>query len=386
MTAGMNEMTLDTNNRNTETKEMTYIWEQAIEKMKKTANRIKDGFPHVSLNGQYNDEGPGWWTSGFWPGILWQLYRVTGDEALKTYARSCEDQQDQVLYGFETVHHDVGFMWILSALADYKLTGDKVSRKRALVAASYLASRFNLKGGFIRAWTKEVFEDCQGWAIIDCMMNIPLLYWASEELDDPRFRHIAMAHADTVIKEFIREDGSVHHIVCFDPETGERTGALAGQGFSEDSAWARGSAWAIYGFALSYRYTGEKRYLDTALKAARFFMASLEDNGIPKWDFRASEDKNDAWDSSAASCAASGLLELAALTEGDTSDWSRASAIDLLTSLAEHCQPGDGEEALLADGTVNYNRDKHVNTPIIYGDFYYLEALGKLNGQTEIFW
>lgn len=152
-------------------------------------------------------------------------------------------------------------------MAQFKLLGHEDSRRRAMTAASHLAGRFNPAGQFIRAWNQP---ERVGWAIIDCMMNLPLLYWASEETKDPRFRHIARLHADTTLREFLRLDGSTHHIVCFDPETGERQEALGGQGYDPNSAWSRGTAWAIYGMALSARYTGDQRYIDAAKRSADF--------------------------------------------------------------------------------------------------------------------
>ncbi|MDG0809547.1 glycoside hydrolase family 88 protein [Cohnella rhizosphaerae] len=149
------------------------------------------------------------------------------------------------------------------------------------------------------------------------MMNLPLLYWASREIEDPRYRLIAEIHADTVLREFVQADGSVHHIVSFDPETGERRGALAGQGYAADSAWSRGAAWALYGFALSYTYTGKDKYLAAAQKAARFFLDHLPADLVPYWDFRLPADAEEMpKDSSAAAIAASGLMELAFSLQG----------------------------------------------------------------------
>ncbi|MCT4597679.1 MAG: glycoside hydrolase family 88 protein [Vallitalea sp.] len=362
-------------------------WEQAIKKVSQISNRIEDTFPHVSIEGQYNSERSGFWTAGFWPGLLWLIYKETQDENIKKYAVSCEMQLDKDLHNFVGIHHDVGFMWILSSVAHYKLLKDEESRKRGLIAASHLAGRFNIKGNFIRAWTDKVYADSQGWAIIDCIMNVPLLYWASEELNDPRFKHIAMAHTETVMNEFIRNDGSVHHIVCFDPESGERVGALGGQGYSEESAWARGAAWAIYGLSIGYGYTKDKRYLDKAKQVAHFFIANLPEDKLPCWDFRAPKEHRDGKDSSAAACAASGLLELCKYLDGIERDFYHEKAEEILHSLYENYGAwGDEEEALITMGTVNYTRSKYVNTPIIYGDYFFVEALAKLKGEEELFW
>ncbi|WP_113673955.1 glycoside hydrolase family 88 protein [Vallitalea guaymasensis] len=362
-------------------------WEQVVEKVDRISDRIKDTFPHVSIDGKYDSQRSGWWTAGFWPGLLWLIYKDTKEDKLKEYAVSCEEKLDYDLNNFLDIHHDVGFMWILSSVAHYKLLNDEAAKRRGLIAASHLAGRFNIKGNFIRAWNDNVFNHSEGWAIIDCMMNIPLLYWASEETKDPRFKHIAMAHTDTVIKEFIREDGSVHHIVCFDPNTGKRLNASGGQGYSPESAWARGSAWAIYGLSIGYGYTKEKRYLEKAKQATDFFLANLPDDKAPCWDFRAPKEQRDGKDTSAAACAASGMLEMCKYLEGSQKEYYYKNAEEILKSLYENYGAWDeDEEALIKMGTVNYTKQKYVNTPIIYGDYFFVEALEKLRGENKIFW
>ncbi|MCT4596464.1 MAG: glycoside hydrolase family 88 protein [Vallitalea sp.] len=362
-------------------------WEKINTKVDRISNRIQDGFPHVSIKGQYNNERCGWWTDGFWPGILWLVYRETNNNKLSKYAVSCEKKLDTVLNDFIELHHDVGFIWILSSVAHYKVLEDQDARKKGLIAASHLAGRFNIKGNFIRAWTNRVASDSQGWAIIDCIMNIPLLFWASEEINDPRFKHIAMAHVDTVLKEFIREDGSVHHIICFNPETGERLEALGGQGYSPDSAWSRGVAWAIYGLTIAYSYTREKKYLEGAKRAAHYFISNLPEDKVPCWDFRAPKNQRDAKDSSAAACAASGMIEISKYVDEYERDLYIDAAKDILKSLYENYGAWDeNEEALIKMGTVNYTNNKYINTPIIYGDFFFVEAILKLRGRQELFW
>jgi unsaturated chondroitin disaccharide hydrolase len=364
-------------------------WNRTVDKINRTSRRIGPTFPHLSVNGQYDTTSPQWWTSGFWPGILWLVYRETGDEQLRKYAISCEEQLDSVLQEFDQLSHDIGFMWSLSAVAQYKLTNNAISKRRGLIAASHLAGRFNLKGSFIRAWPDSKAENRAGWAIIDCAMNLPILYWASETLNDPRFAFIAMAHADTVLREFIREDGSVRHIVCFDPATGGRIQVLHGQGYSVDSAWSRGNAWALHGLALSYRYTREQRYLDAAKRVAHFFIAGLPDDHVPYWDFRAPEGERDCVDTSAAACAASGLLEIANAVPVLESPVYQCAAERIVKSLYEHygAWDRDEEEGLVTKGTVFYKSERYPNhVPIIYGDFFFVEALTKLRGQKEVIW
>jgi unsaturated chondroitin disaccharide hydrolase len=245
--------------------------ERVLAKLEGTSARIGDTIPYRTINGVYNDLSGdiSWWTNGFWPGILWLAYRETKNETYAKLARGVEKRLDEALDDFYGLHHDVGFMWHISSVANYKLTGDKTAVKKGYVAASVLASRFNPAGNFIRAWNGE---QNTGWAIIDCMMNLPILYWAADFMKDPRFTNIAVAHAETAMKNFIREDGSAKHICKFDPVTGEYVENYGGQGYSEQSSWGRGTAWALYGFALSSKYTGRKEFTDTAKKVANFFI------------------------------------------------------------------------------------------------------------------
>ncbi len=358
-------------------------WNRTITKLTRTSQRIDDTFPHVSRQGRYDSAAPQWWTAGFWPGLLWLAYRDTQDKRFSRLAESCELKLDAVLQGFDTLDHDTGFIWSLTSVARYKLLGGEESRRRALHAASILASRFNLSGRFIRAWN----FGSTGWAIIDCMMNLPLLYWASETIGDPRFAHIANAHAETVLKHFLRADGSSRHIVSFDPQTGAFIEALGGQGYAPDSAWARGASWALHGFALAYRYTRLPQYLEASRRVADFFLASLPADGVPPWDFRAPQGPDTPLDSSAGACAASGLLELARLVPAADAEKYRKGGEDLVRALDRKCGAWDqDEEGLLLHATGHKPEGSNIDVPLIYGDYYFVEALSKLRGHVPTFW
>jgi len=359
------------------------VWARVVKKLLQTSRRIGDTFPHATSAGRYDAAAAGWWTAGFWPGLLWLVYRETNDARLCAIAESCERKLDSVLWGFDELWHDVGFMWSLTSVARYKLLKADDSRRRALLAASVLAARFNLRGQFIRAWN----ENRVGWAIIDTMMNLPLLYWASACTGDPRFKYIAMAHADTALRHFVRSDGSCRHIVSFNPDTGAFIEAVSGQGEAPESAWSRGIAWAIYGLALSYRYTGEARYLVASRRAAEFLLDNLPADRIPYWDFRSPVSPDICRDSSAGACAASGLLELASLLpDGDGARMQRAGAA-MLQALDERCGAWDGgEEGLLRMGAGNVPEGQNINVSLIYGDYFFVEALAKLRGHREVFW
>ena len=256
------------------------------EKMSRVTLRSHSKLPDgVDENGVHIERNRAWWTNGFWGGLNWLLYNATGKEDYLLTARESEKLLDEALADYDELHHDVGFMWHILSGASYRLTGDKASRKRSLYAASILFSRFVLGGGFIRAWNgfSKYYGDTSGATIIDTMMNLPLLYWASEELGDDRFKRIAMSHADTTIKTHIRENGSVAHIVDHDRNDGSLITTYGGQGYAVGSSWTRGQGWAIYGFALCYTHTGEARYLDAARKVADYFISGKR---VPASDVR----------------------------------------------------------------------------------------------------
>lgn len=363
-------------------------WEKVVQKISRTSKRIGAQFPHAGKNGQYDFEEPYWWTSGFWPGLLWLVYRDTKDERLRQLAEECEQKLDTVKNDYYRLDHDMGFMWTLTSVARYKLSGNENSKRRALLAANLLMGRFNANGNFIRAWNPWTEgEDNSGVAIIDCVMNLPLLYWASEETGDPRFKSVAKKHADTVLDHFIRSDGGVHHIIRFDPESGEKIEALGGQGYGPYSAWSRGTAWAIYGLTLSYHYTSEAKYLDAAKRAAHFFMAHLPEDFVPDWDFRLPAGIDSPKDSSAGAIAACGLLLMAEKTEASESPVYQRAGENILKSLFEHYGDWEGaEEGLILHGTSHFPEGKYIDSPLIYGDYFFTEGIARLKGYQKLFW
>ena len=342
--------------------------------------------PYKSVDGKYVEspfDGNSWWTGGFWPGIMWQLYKATGEAVYMTEALRVEKLLTDEFRRFDLLNHDVGFMYLLSCGAHHRLTGDQQAQTDTLHAATILAGRFNPEG-FIRAWPNP---DRAGYAIIDCMMNLSLLYWATEQTGDPRFAKIARIHADTTIREFLREDGSSCHICIFDPENGKVLSRPAGQGYCEGSSWSRGQAWALYGFTLSAINTGEEKYLNVARKCAKYFISHIREDGLTDSDFcqPAGEERID---NIAGACAACGLLELAGLTGGEEGDTYRAAAMKLLRALNDLCADwSEDAPGILQKCTASYHDDgagRHVN--ILYGDYFFVEALCKLRGTDAKLW
>ena len=363
------------------------VSEKIYTKMKMSASRSADKIPYLTEGGIFDDQSGriSWWTNGFYAGQLWQLYHAYGDDIFRRAAERIEDKLDANLMDYHGMDHDNGFKWLLTSVADFKLTKNARSKNRGLLAAANLAGRFNPAGRFIRAWNDGGDGTTAGWAIIDCMMNLPLLYWAAEKTNDPRFSQIAKAHADTAIKAFVREDGSVHHIVQFDADTGEIAGTLGGQGKEIGSSWTRGQAWAVYGFVLSYLHSGDGKYLETAKKVAAYFASCIPESGLIPVDFR--QDSALDWeDSTAAAIAACGMLEIEkAVPEGEK-PFYRQTAMKLLRALEEKRTNWDtGADYILENGSVAYHDEKH-NFPIVYGDYFFTEAVFKLCGKELFMW
>lgn len=368
-------------------------WADAVlkkldKKLKIVVPHSKNKIPYTTVNGEHTDYAQkdiSWWTNGFWPGMMWMMYQATGDEMYKEAGEITEQKLDAALEKFTFLHHDVGFMWLPSAVADYRITGNERSKERGLHAATILAGRFNPNGNFIRAWNHETEGDGRGWVIIDSMMNIPILYWASDETGDPRFRQIAMRHADTVMENFVRPDGSVKHIVEFNPETGEYVKNYTGQGYDEGSSWTRGQAWALYGFVLSYIHTGKKEYLDTAKRVAHYFISNLRDDIIPPCDFRSPKEPLYR-DSTAGMCAVCGLIEIAKAVPELEKSLYLEPAVEMLKTVDEmYCNWNDDEDSIVQMGTEAYHFGEK-NIPIIYADFYFIEAMLKLSGNDMLMW
>lgn len=361
------------------------MWHRIEEKMHRTVARNTDIIPYTTdKNGRFLDiyhRSPAMWTNGFWPGILWYLYQATGEEFYRCEAEKAEKKLDRLLtleMGCDVVDHDVGFLWHLSAGADYLLTQNPQSWVRSMRAAELLMARFNPDGRYFTAWNGA---DRQGWSIIDTMMNLPLLYRASEQTGYTRFARAAMAHADHTMQYMLRSDGSSAHIAVYDPTDGHLLHWLAGQGAAPDSAWSRGQGWAIYGFALSYRYTRKEEYLLASKRAAEYAEQALQKTGwIPRSDFCGAKE---LWDTTAGAIIANGMLELAEHLPGEAAHW-RKTALCILKALEEHCDWAEDHDALLLNCSERYTDEKQMT--ILYGDYFLIEAVLRLKGGVQVLW
>ncbi len=365
------------------------VLDKLDKKLSRVAVRSRDKIPYTSKNGVHDNrllDSPSWWTNGFWGGMMWLMYHYTGNEEYRKTAENAEKLMDVAFRDFDELHHDVGFMWHLMSGANYRLTGNASSRLRNLYAASLLASRYNIDGGFIRAWPSE---NCAGFSIIDSMMNISILYWATDETKDTRYKKVAMAQADMAVRDHIRFDGSVKHIVEHDPDTGEYVKTHGGQGYDENSCWSRGQAWAIYGMVLSYVHTKKQIYLDAAVKAANYFIVNCRASGyLSVADFRAPVEPV-YYDSTAGVCAACGILEISKYVSDAESKMYVEEAINILKATErEFCDFDINTDSVVLKGSERYplSSREGLHIPIIYGDFFFVEAMLKLADSDFLIW
>jgi len=362
------------------------VWNKIDNKLSRVAVKSRNKIPYTTINGVHDNklvDDPTWWTNGFWGALMWIMYLGTKNEEYRKTAERAEELMDEAFNHYDKLHHDVGFMWNITSGANYRITGNEKSKNRFRTAAALLASRFNPQGGYIKAWNGE--GNVVGFTIIDSMMNIPMLYRATIEENDDRFEYIAKTHADKTITDHIRSDGSVNHIVVHNPQTGAVENTCGGQGYGDGSSWSRGQAWALYGFVLSYIHTKDEEYLNIAKRVAHYFVANLvTDSYLPLVDFRSPEEPV-FYDSTAGACAACGLIEIAKVVPEYEKKIYIDAAMKLLIALEkEFCDWSEQEDSILQNGKVAYGRGIHM--PIIYGDFFFVEAIYKLRGNDFLIW
>ena len=341
-------------------------------------------FPRSLMpNGELMLVAPEDWTSGFFPGSLWYLYEKTNDlfwkrQAIK-YTEILESQQ------FNTGNHDVGFMMYCSYGNGYRLTKSAHYKEVLIQSATSLCKRFNPKVGCIRSWDFNK-EKWQYPVIIDNMMNLELLFWAFHETKDSSFYKIAVSHADKTLRNHFRDNGSCYHVIDYDSITGNARLKMTYQGYSDESSWARGQAWALYGFTFMYRETGDKKYLDQTEKIANFIFnnKNMPTDLVPFWDFDAPKIPNVPKDASAASVMASALLELATLDHSNTLKYNLL-ANKILLSLEKDYKSKLGENRgfLLKQSTGFLPWGAEINVPLNYADYYFMEALTRQKNNTK---
>lgn len=346
-----------------------------IEQVDKCIESMHGLYPaDASENGVYpcvgNSVG---WTQGFWVGMLWLAYEFTKDKKYKKLALNhVDDFYNRIKKRIDVNHHDMGFLYLPSCVAAYRLTGSEKAKEAALMAADCLCERFCEKGQFIQAWG-EIGAPENYRLIIDCLLNIPLLFWAYDVTGKNNYRRIAMAHLKTAVSVVIRDDGSTFHTFFFDPKTGAPLRGETHQGYSADSIWARGQAWGVYGLAIAYKYTKSREIADMFIKVTDVFINHLPEDNIPAWDMIFTDTKT-VKDSSAASIAICGIYEMQKHTEIPQrfSDSAARMLEALGKNLTEDMPQSNG---IVKHSTYAMPQKIGVDECNIWGDYYYMEAL-----------
>lgn len=357
----------------------------AIERIRRNYDMFDGAFP------SYGDGDTAYlltanenWLASFWAGLLWLVYDYTKDERDAERAKSLLPSFEARLTNQVRLNHDIGFLFILSARAQNILCQDDDAQALALQAADVLLTRFRPIGQYIQAWGSLDNAQESGRFIIDCMMNLPLLFWASSITGDNRYRDVAIAHARTSQQYLLRDDGSTYHTYYLDPETAEPIGSKTHQGYSDDSLWSRGQGWAVYGFAMAAEWTGDVAFLEAAQRAAACYLAEAPLNTIAPYDLRLPDDEAAHPDSSADAIVAAGLLRLAKLTHEERYAEHATSLLDML--YVQAFDKRNSAQGLLLHGTQHAPHHYGVDTYTIFGDYFFLEALLNVMSSGTDFW
>ena len=350
-------------------------------------------FPAENSTGQrYGKVGNvGGWGTGFYSGILWHAYELTGDEKYKERALAqIPSYYKRIDEKIGVNHHDMGFVFTPSCVAAYKLEGNEQAKEAAIKAAEHLCTRYHDKGKFIQAWGR-VDDPAAYRLIVDCLLNIPLLYWAYEVTGDKKFDDIAYQHFKTTIEVCCREDASTYHTYYFDVETGLPKKGVTAQGASDDSAWARGQTWGIYGPMLTYIYKKDEKAMETFKATTNYFLNHLPEDYIPYWDLQYTDGDGEPKDSSAAAIALCGILE--GIKHMDESDPLRAAYFNacrrMMNSLIDGYLTKDdaGANGLLFHATYSKPAKLGVDEMNIWGCYFYMEALHRmLDPEWKLYW
>jgi len=334
------------------------------------------------------------WTTGFWTGELWLMYELTGEAAFRRKAlEHVPSFLLRILDRVDVNHHDMGFLYSPSCVAAYKLEGSEEGKRAALLAADNLVSRFQEKGQFIQAWGELGARDNYR-LIIDCLLNVPLLFWATEVSGNGYYAEIGTRHIETSMKYILRQNDSTYHTYFFDPETGRPLRGITRQGYRDESVWARGEAWGIYGSILAFRYLHNEEYLDIFWRLLNFFLDHLPEDSIPYWDFDEELPRDEPRDTSAAAIAVCGMLEGARVLGEDDSrklrDWAeRLMGVLYRSAAVKDPSLSNGQ---LLHGTYarkspfNPCNDRGVDECCLWGDYFYVEALRRLSGDWNPYW
>ncbi|MDD6221756.1 MAG: glycoside hydrolase family 88 protein [Lachnospiraceae bacterium] len=376
--------------------------QNCIEVTERDLRRYQGQFPPANSENGFYQPGPNiGWTTGFWTGEVWLSYMNTKNSQQKEFFHKEADHQvdsflERIRNKVDVDHHDMGFLYIPSCVAAWKLTGNTKGREAALLAADQLMKRYRPEGSYLQAWG-SMDDPKNHRLIIDCLLNVPLLYFASQETGEKRYRDVAEKHIHTTMQHIMRDDGSTWHTLYFDPNDGHFLHGATAQGYSNTTTWARGQAWGIYGTALSYGRTMNTEYVKAFRSITAYFLNHLPDDLCPFWDlsFGMGDEKREPRDSSASAIACCGLLAMSRLLPEEEGGRYRKIASRLLHSLIQFYQVTDSSvsDGQLLHGTyakaTPYNDCKNggVDECVIWGDYFFMEALSQfLNPDQELFW
>ncbi|MBZ0060248.1 MULTISPECIES: glycoside hydrolase family 88 protein [unclassified Leclercia] len=355
---------------------------QVIRQVDVMLPRFTTTFPAASATeGRYPAVEKVDWTEGFWTGMLWLAWEVTGDNKYRAVAEGLLDSFEERLdRRIKVDTHDLGFLYSLSCVNAWKLTGNTRARNLALRAAELLYQRFNATAGVIQAWGDLSDPARQGRMIIDCNLNVPLLFWAADETGNQAWREAATRHLAQAARYLVRDDASTFHTFYMDIHSGKPLRGDTHQGFSDSSCWARGQAWGIYGFALSFTHTGDTTQPELSRRLAHYFLNRLPEDFVCYWDLIFTPDDK-AWrDTSAAAIAVCGLAEL--LKQLPLTDPLRPAYGNAITLIMQNLHQhyfADPQDGLLREGVYNFGRNMGINEPNLWGDYFYFEALVRLS-------
>jgi len=315
------------------------------------------------------------WCAGFWPGVLWYAYEHGNDSAIRQEAERFTASLE-FLSHTPAYDHDLGFLIFCSYGNGYRLTGNPSYKQVTLDTADTLATLFNPTVGALLSWPRHVKDYGGHNVIMDNMMNLEMLFWAAKNGGGKHLYDMAVSHADKTMNHHFRSDYTSYHVAVYDTLTGERINALTHQGYADESLWARGQAWAIYGFTVVYRETGDKKYLDFAQQVTDAYLARLPEDGIPYWDFDDPRIPNAPRDASAACVVASALSELHTYVPEEKGNQYKEQALKMLHSLSTDAyRSGEQKPSFLLHSTGNLPAGSEIDASIIYADYYYIEAL-----------
>ncbi|ADY35563.1 glycosyl hydrolase family 88 [Phocaeicola salanitronis DSM 18170] len=341
---------------------------------------IADSASHWYCSKVTKDE----WCAGFWPGILWYDYEYTNDPAIRQEAEKFTASLEYLTYE-PAYDHDLGFLMFCSYGNGYRLTRNESYRQAILRSAEALSALFNPKVGTMLSWPRNVAMFGGHNTIMDNMINLEMLFWAAKNGGDKKLYDMAVSHADTTMKYHFRPDYTSYHVAVYDTLTGEFVKGVTHQGYDDNSMWARGQAWAIYGYTVVYRETKEPRFLDFVQKVADVYLEHLPDDYVPYWDFNDPAIPYAPRDASAACVVASALLELSGYVSPEKGQEYKKAAVCMLESLSsDKYRSGKSKPAFLLHSTGNYPSHSEIDAAIIYADYYYIEALMRLKQMKQM--